>query len=105
MIVKIDNPKQMPLDIFLKILAFLNNHAVNKERVTLYYNTPQDILGALKPAVKYDRCVKMLTDLNTFWTRNGAECLFSIISEERAKGVLLSVTIEISNRKLAEFKK
>ena len=98
MIKVIDNPKQMPLKQLLWILDMLN-----KENRYLYYMTPQDVFGDLKPAVKYDRCVKMLTDLDAFWTRNEQECMFSIVSEERAKGVLLSVTIAVTNRKMEQI--
>ena len=98
MIKEITTPWKLPLD---KFLAVLDLH--NKEKKSLVYYTPQDIFGKLKPGLKYDDCVKALYNLDRFWRDNEQESLYYITQEERANGILLSISIEISNNKLREF--
>lgn len=96
----IENPKRVPLRHLLLMLDLLH-----KEKKSLIYYTPQDIFGNLKPGLQYDDCISALEKLDKFWRGNEQESLYCITQEERANGILLSVTIEISNNKLRNFEK
>ena len=109
MIQVITNPRKVALNQFLLMLDYLDKQrrssAEQKEKQALIYYTPQDVFGKLKPGLQYDDCISTLEKLDKFWRGNEQESLYCITQEERANGILLSVTIEISNNKLRNFEK